>query len=88
MSQTTLVDTLADAANDAMSSARSAVTDTASLVQGKAARLTKRTTKYVKNVDAREMVSDAVGLVKTNPGKALVVALVLGFVAGQMFKRD
>ena len=54
MSHTTLVDTLADAANDAMSSARTAVIDTASLMQGKAARLTKRTTRYVKNNDARE----------------------------------
>ena len=65
-----------------------AVADAASRVHDKAADLKKSTARYIRKNDVSEMVSDAVGLVKAHPGKSLVVALVIGFVAGQMFKKE
>ena len=88
MSQSTLVDSISDAAHDVLSSAKSSVADAASRVQHKATDMKKSSARYVRNNDASEMFSDMVGLVKAHPGKTLVAAVVLGFVAGQMFKRD
>ena len=88
MSASTIADSISDAAHDVMSSAGSVVSDAASRVHDKAADLKKSTARYIRKNDVSEMVSDAVGLVKAHPGKSLVVALVIGFVAGQMFKKE
>lgn len=88
MSHSNIAGTISDAAHDVMSSAKSTIADTASRVQDKATDLKKSTAKYVRDNNAREMFSDVQGLVKANPGKALVVAVVLGFFAGRMFKND
>ena len=44
--------------------------------------------KYVRKHDGRDMVSDIESLIKAHPGKALLGAAVLGFLAGRTFSRD
>lgn len=44
--------------------------------------------KYVRKHDSRDMVGDIESLVKAHPGKALLSAAVLGFLAGRALSRD
>lgn len=43
---------------------------------------------YLRENGPREMVGDIESLIKAHPGKSLVVAAVLGFLAGRAFRRD
>ena len=43
---------------------------------------------YLRDNGPREMVSDIESLIKAHPGKSLIVAAVLGFLAGRAFRRD
>ena len=44
--------------------------------------------KYVRKHDSRDMVHDVESLIKAHPGKALLTAAVLGFLAGRAISRD
>ncbi|MBI3504397.1 MAG: hypothetical protein HY059_06110 [Proteobacteria bacterium] len=44
--------------------------------------------KYVRRNDGREMMGDVETLIRRHPGKALLGAAILGFVAGRAFRRD
>ena len=44
--------------------------------------------KYVRKHDSGAMVHDVESLIKAHPGKALLTAVVLGFLAGRAFSRD
>ncbi len=44
--------------------------------------------KYVRKADGRAMVGDIESLIKAHPGKALLGAVILGFMAGRAFRRD
>jgi hypothetical protein len=44
--------------------------------------------KYLRKHDGDDMVRDLESLIKAHPGKALISAVVLGFVAGRAFRRD
>jgi len=45
------------------------------------------TADYVRSHDARRMVSDVEAVVRNNPGPALLVAAVLGFIVGRAVVR-
>lgn len=44
--------------------------------------------KYVRKNDGRAMAGDIESLIKAHPGKALLGAVVLGFMVGRAFRRD
>jgi hypothetical protein len=44
--------------------------------------------KYVRRNDGHDMVGDFESLIRKHPGKALLGAVVVGFFAGRMFRRD
>jgi hypothetical protein len=44
--------------------------------------------KYLRKRDPRDMATDIESLIKAHPGKALLGAAVLGFLAGRAFRRD
>jgi ElaB/YqjD/DUF883 family membrane-anchored ribosome-binding protein len=46
------------------------------------------TADYVRSRDAARMMEDVEGLVKNNPGPALVVAAAFGFLLGRALSRD
>jgi ElaB/YqjD/DUF883 family membrane-anchored ribosome-binding protein len=46
------------------------------------------TADYVRSRDAARMMADVEGLVKNNPGPALVVAAAFGFLLGRALSRD
>jgi len=48
----------------------------------------KSSAKYVRRHDGGRMVDDIASLIKAHPGKALLGAVILGFVAGRAFRRD
>ncbi len=43
---------------------------------------------YVRDHGAKAMVGDIESMIKANPGKFLIGALVVGFMAGRAFRRD
>ena len=43
---------------------------------------------YVRSHDAKRMMADVEAFVKSNPGPALVVAAVFGFLVGRALSRD
>jgi hypothetical protein len=48
----------------------------------------KSSARYVRKHDGGRMVDDIESLIKAHPGKALLGAVILGFVAGRAFRRD
>ena len=46
------------------------------------------TAHYVRENGPREMVTDIESLIKAHPGKVVIGAVVLGFLAGRAFRRD
>lgn len=44
--------------------------------------------RYARKHGSRDMVHDVESLIKAHPGKALLTAVVLGFLAGRTFSRD
>jgi ElaB/YqjD/DUF883 family membrane-anchored ribosome-binding protein len=44
--------------------------------------------RYVREHQAREMVSHVEELIRMHPGKSLLVAAAVGFVAGRALRRD
>jgi hypothetical protein len=46
------------------------------------------TADYVRENDFKGMLADVQRIVKNNPGPALVVAAVLGFLVARTFSRD
>ena len=50
-------------------------------------RQTNRALAYFRDVDARKMMDDLTGYVRSHPAQALVGAVVLGFVTGRLIRR-
>jgi ElaB/YqjD/DUF883 family membrane-anchored ribosome-binding protein len=46
------------------------------------------TASYMRDNGPREMVGDIESLIRAHPGKSLIVAAVLGFLAGRAFNRN
>ena len=46
------------------------------------------TADYVRDHDANQMMADVETLVKNNPGRSLLAAAVIGFLAGRAFSRN
>lgn len=59
----------------------------AGIAQGAADRLSSTAT-YVREHDVESMMSDVKVVVRRNPGPALVVAAVVGFLLGRALSRD
>ena len=89
----------ADTADQARSSAAAGLSTAAGALEdganegGKRARRAAQATAnalssgadYLRDSSAREMVDDAMGVVKNNPGVALLGAVALGFLVGRAF---
>jgi ElaB/YqjD/DUF883 family membrane-anchored ribosome-binding protein len=46
------------------------------------------TARYVREHQAKEMVGHVEGLIRAHPGKSLLAAVAIGFVAGRALRRD
>jgi len=60
----------------------------ASSVARSAADALSSSADYIRDHDLRAMVDDLMGVVKNNPGPALLGAAALGFLVGRAFSRD
>jgi ElaB/YqjD/DUF883 family membrane-anchored ribosome-binding protein len=52
-----------------------------------ASDVTSRVADYVRDLDLREMLSDAQSWAKEHPGAALAGAAAVGFIAGRLLRR-
>jgi ElaB/YqjD/DUF883 family membrane-anchored ribosome-binding protein len=91
------IDESRSTAADGLDAAASALHDRAAdLPGGETVRNAARATadrlggsaEYVRTHDARRMMADVRSLVKSNPGPALAVAAVFGFLLGRALSRD
>ena len=73
----------ADVMDDAVNAATEAVDEARQTI---AERLSS-TTDYVRNIDAKRMLSNVERLVRDNPGPSLVIAAAFGFVIGRSLTR-
>lgn len=74
----------ADLMDDAVNAATEAVDEARQTI---AERLSS-TTDYVRNIDAKRMLSNVERLVRDNPGPSLVIAAAFGFVIGRSLTRS
>jgi len=74
----------ADVMEDAVSAATEAVDEARQTI---AERLSS-TTDYVRNIDAKRVLSNVERLVRDNPGPSLVIAAAFGFVIGRSLTRS
>ena len=74
----------ADVMEDAVSAATEAVDEARQTI---AERLSS-TTDYVRNIDAKRVLSNVERLVRANPGPSLVIAAAFGFVIGRSLTRS
>jgi ElaB/YqjD/DUF883 family membrane-anchored ribosome-binding protein len=74
----------ADVMDDAVNAATEAVDEARQTI---AERLSS-TTDYVRNIDAKRMLSNVERVVRDNPGPSLVIAAAFGFVIGRSLTRS
>ena len=74
----------ADVMDDAVNAATEAVDEARQTI---AERLSS-TTDYVRNIDAKRVLSNVERLVRDNPGPSLVIAAAFGFVIGRSLTRS
>jgi ElaB/YqjD/DUF883 family membrane-anchored ribosome-binding protein len=74
----------ADVMEDAVSAATEAVDEARQTI---AERLSS-TTDYVRNIDAKRVLSNVERLVRDNPGPSLVIAAAFGFLIGRSLARS
>ena len=74
----------ADVMDDAVNAATEAVEEARQTI---AERLSS-TTDYVRNIDAKRMLSNVERVVRDNPGPSLVIAAAFGFVIGRSLTRS
>ena len=74
----------ADLMDDAVNAATEAVDEARQTI---AERLSS-TTDYVRNIDAKRMLSNVERVVRDNPGPSLVIAAAFGFVIGRSLTRN
>ena len=70
----------ADTASDMASQAASRVSDVASQAQ-------RKVTSYLREHDAKAMLSDLQSFVKSHPAQALIGAVAVGFLAAALLRR-
>lgn len=73
---------------DSAASRLHAGTDSASHAGHAAADRMTNSASYVRDKGARAMVGDIEAMIKAHPGKFLIGAVVVGFLAGRAFRRD
>ena len=71
---------------DSLGKAAHSAADSVSRMGHQAADKIDATAKYVRSHTAKDLVADLENFVKQNPGKSLLAAVVLGFVAGRVIK--
>ena len=73
---------------DAMADTARAATEAVDEARQTIAERLSATTDYVRNIDAKRMLSNVERVVKDNPGPSLVIAAAFGFVIGRALTRD
>ena len=78
---------LKDSANVMEDAARTA-TEAVDEARQKISERLSATTDYVRNIDAKRMLTNVERMVKDNPGPSLIIAAAFGFVIGRALTRE